>query len=139
MNSCSSQARSIGSGSTTRSPFPIARRAAPGSRPVSSSGSCCSSTSTAYRTTSYIGAGCRITTSYNFTVDRVVDERSWVAQGGGALRSKDLKRVTVDTTVQPKAITFPTDGKLLHAAIKGLNRLAPTHHLRRRPPYSLRR
>ena len=28
----------------------------------------------------------------------------------------------VDTTVQPKAI--PTDAKLLHAAIKGLNRLA---------------
>jgi hypothetical protein len=32
---------------------------------------------------------------------------------------RDLKRVTVDTTVQPKAITFPTDAKLLHAAIKG--------------------
>jgi transposase, IS5 family len=42
----------------------------------------------------------------------------------GALRTRDLKRVTVDTTVQPKAITFPTDAKLLHAAIKGLNRLA---------------
>jgi transposase, IS5 family len=27
--------------------------------------------------------------------------------------------VTVDTTVQPKAITFPTDAKLLHEAIKG--------------------
>jgi transposase, IS5 family len=47
-----------------------------------------------------------------------------VAHDTGALRSKDLKRVTVDTTVQPKAITFPTDAKLLHAAIKGLNRLA---------------
>ena len=42
-----------------------------------------------------------------------------VAHNTGALRSKDLKRVTVDTTVQPKAITFPTDAKLLHAAIKG--------------------
>jgi hypothetical protein len=29
--------------------------------------------------------------------------------------------------VQPKAITFPTDAKLLHAAIKGLNRLAKRH------------
>jgi IS5 family transposase len=38
-----------------------------------------------------------------------------VAHGAGALRSNDLKRVTVDTTVQPKAITFPTDAKLLHA------------------------
>src|SRR5215813_13646955 len=42
-----------------------------------------------------------------------------VAHEAGALRTKDLKRVTVDTTVQPKAITFPTDAKLLHAAIKG--------------------
>ena len=38
----------------------------------------------------------------------------------GALRSQDLKRITVDTTVHPKAITFPTDAKLLHAAVKGL-------------------
>ncbi|MCP1909778.1 hypothetical protein J2R96_002258 [Bradyrhizobium elkanii] len=42
-----------------------------------------------------------------------------MAHETGALRSQDLKRVTVDTTVQPKAITFPTDAKLLHAAIKG--------------------
>ena len=33
-----------------------------------------------------------------------------VAHEAGALRTKDLERVTVDTTVQPKAITFPTDG-----------------------------
>jgi hypothetical protein len=32
--------------------------------------------------------------------------------------------VTVDTTVQPKNITFPTDAKLLHTAIKGLAQLA---------------
>jgi hypothetical protein len=43
-----------------------------------------------------------------------------LAHESGALRTKDLARVTVDTTVQPKDITFPTDGKLLHAAIKGL-------------------
>jgi len=47
-----------------------------------------------------------------------------IAHDAGALRTRDLKRVTVDTTVQPKAITFPTDAKLLHAAIKGLNRVA---------------
>jgi hypothetical protein len=43
---------------------------------------------------------------------------------GGALQTKDLARVTVDTTVQPKNIAFPADAKLLHAAIKGFNRLA---------------
>src|SRR6266567_2957024 len=59
-----------------------------------------------------------------------------VAHEAGALRSQDLKRVTVDTTVQPKAITFPTDAKLLHAAIKGLNRLARKHGVRLRQSYS---
>lgn len=47
-----------------------------------------------------------------------------VAHGSGALRTRDLARVTADTTVQPKNITFPTDAKLVHAALKGLNRLA---------------
>ena len=58
-----------------------------------------------------------------------------VAHTAGALRTKDLKRVTADTTVQPKAITFPTDAKLLHAAIRGLNRLARTYGLRLRQSY----
>ena len=53
----------------------------------------------------------------------------------GALRTRDLKRVTVDTTVQPKAITFPTDAKLLHAAIEGLNRLVRKHGVRLRQSY----
>jgi IS5 family transposase len=58
-----------------------------------------------------------------------------VAHEAGALRTKDLKRVTVDTTVQPKAITFPTDAKLLHAAIRGLNRLVKEHGVRLRQSY----
>jgi IS5 family transposase len=58
-----------------------------------------------------------------------------VAHESGALRSRDLKRVTVDTTVQPKNISFPTDAKLLHAAIKGLNRLACKHGVRLRQSY----
>jgi IS5 family transposase len=58
-----------------------------------------------------------------------------VAHESGALRTKDLARVTVDTTVQPKAITFPTDAKLLHAAIKGLNRMAKKHAVRLRQSY----
>jgi len=58
-----------------------------------------------------------------------------VAHAAGALRTRDIKRVTVDTTVQPKAITFPTDAKLLHAAIKGLNRLAHKCGLQLRQSY----
>jgi len=59
-----------------------------------------------------------------------------VAHASGALQTKDLARVTVDTTVQPKNITFPTDAKLLHAAIKGLNRLARKHGVRLRQSYA---
>jgi transposase, IS5 family len=58
-----------------------------------------------------------------------------VAHAAGALRSRDLKRVTVDTTVQPKNITFPTDAKLLHAAVKGLVRLAQEHGVQLRQSY----
>src|SRR6201989_2139355 len=60
-------------------------------------------------------------------LDLLLAESLRLAHEAGALRTRDLKRVTVDTTVQPKAITFPTDAKLLHAAIKGLNRLARRH------------
>jgi IS5 family transposase len=58
-----------------------------------------------------------------------------VAHETGALRTKDLARVTVDTTVQPKNATFPTDAKLLHAAILGLNRMARKHGVGLRQSY----
>jgi IS5 family transposase len=67
---------------------------------------------------------------------RLLAESLRVAHEAGALRSQDLKRVTVDTTVQPKAISFPTDAKLLHAAIRGLNRLARKHRVKLRQSYS---
>ena len=38
--------------------------------------------------------------------------------------SEDLARVVVDTTVQPKAVMFPTDAKLLNRARERLVRLA---------------
>jgi IS5 family transposase len=68
-------------------------------------------------------------------LESLLAESLRVAHQSGALRTKDLKRVTVDTTVQPKAVTFPTDAKLLHAAIKGLNRLARKHGVRLRQSY----
>ncbi|MEY9707463.1 hypothetical protein ABIF50_003276 [Bradyrhizobium diazoefficiens] len=39
-------------------------------------------------------------------LERLLAESLRVAHASGALRSQDLKRVTVDTTVQPKAISF---------------------------------
>ena len=58
-----------------------------------------------------------------------------VAHASGALRTRDLKRVTVDTTVQPKNITFPTDAKLLHAALTGIVQLAKKHGVQLRQSY----
>ncbi len=68
-------------------------------------------------------------------LELLLAENLKVAHDTGALRTRDLKRVTVDTMVQPKAITFPTDAKLLHAAIEGLNRLVRKHGVRLRQSY----
>ena len=46
-----------------------------------------------------------------------------LAHDTGALKKSDLARVMVDTTVQPKNITFPTDAKLLETAIHHLGKL----------------
>jgi IS5 family transposase len=57
------------------------------------------------------------------------------AQRGGAVEDKHLRRVTIDTTVQPKAVTHPTDSKLLHRGIEILARLARRHRIRLRQSY----
>lgn len=68
-------------------------------------------------------------------LDTLLAESLRVAYATGALKTKDMARVTVDTTVQPKNITFPTDAKLVHAAIKGVNRLAKKHDVPLRQSY----
>lgn len=57
------------------------------------------------------------------------------AQRGGAVAEKHLKRVTIDSTVQPKAVTHPTDSKLLHRGIEILVRLARRHGVALRQSY----
>ena len=57
-------------------------------------------------------------------LDILLQETLRLAHDTGALKKSDLARVTVDTTVQPKNITFPTDAKLLETAIHQLGRLA---------------
>ena len=47
-----------------------------------------------------------------------------VATRTGAARPADFSKVIVDTTVQPKAVAFPTDAKLMHRARERLARLA---------------
>jgi len=57
-----------------------------------------------------------------------------------AVRSKqlpprDLRQITVDTTVQEKNITFPTDSKLLYVAIRKLVKAAKEREIRLRQSY----
>ena len=45
----------------------------------------------------------------------------------GAAKPSDFSKIIVDTTVQPKAVAFPTDAKLMHRARERLVRLAKKH------------
>jgi IS5 family transposase len=47
----------------------------------------------------------------------LIQESLRVAHATGALAPRDLERVAVDTTVQPKAIAHPNDARLTHKAI----------------------
>src|SRR5512140_2354708 len=50
----------------------------------------------------------------------LIQESLAVAHKTGAIESKDLERVVVDTTVQPKAVAHPTDARLMHRALQKL-------------------
>jgi transposase, IS5 family len=65
----------------------------------------------------------------------LLQESLSVAHRTGALATKDLERVVVDTTVQPKNVAFPTDVKLTHKAIVMLGRLARKHGVPLRQSY----
>lgn len=53
----------------------------------------------------------------------------------GALKESDLKRVTVDTTVQEKAVTYPTDAKLLNRVRERLVKKSKAVGLKLRQTY----
>ena len=65
----------------------------------------------------------------------LIQESLSVAHKTGALVTKDLERVAVDTTVQPKAVAFPTDARLMHKAIVLLGREARQHKVVLRQSY----
>jgi IS5 family transposase len=68
-------------------------------------------------------------------LDFLLQESLAVALKTEAIAPKDLSRIIVDTTVQEKAITFPTDAKLLHRMREKLVKLAKTHGLKLRQGY----
>jgi len=57
------------------------------------------------------------------------------AKGEKLLTEKHVERVNVDTTVQEKAIAFPTDARLYHKARRTLVRLAKKMHIALRRSY----
>ncbi len=65
----------------------------------------------------------------------LLQESLSVAHKLGALATRDLERVVVDTTVQPKAITHPTDARLCHRALEKLVDLARRNDVRLRQSY----
>ena len=67
---------------------------------------------------------------------KVFQESLDVAHRTGSLQTKDLKRVTMDTTVKEKAIAFPTDAKLMHRARENLVRLAKQNGVPLRQSYT---
>jgi IS5 family transposase len=66
----------------------------------------------------------------------LLQESLSVAHRTGAIETKDLERVVVDTTVQPKAIAHPTDARLMHKAIEKLVVLAKKSGIKLRQSYA---
>jgi transposase, IS5 family len=65
----------------------------------------------------------------------LLQESLSVAARTKAIKPSELSRVIVDTTVQPKNVTFPTDAKLLNRAREKLARLAKLHGVTLRQSY----
>jgi len=66
----------------------------------------------------------------------LIQESLAVAVKTKAMQLGDLTQAVVDTTVQEKAVTFPTDAKLSHRARERLVRLAKRHGVRLRQSYA---
>ena len=68
-------------------------------------------------------------------VERMLQATLETARRSNALKPKEIERVNVDTTVQEKAIAFPTDARLYHKARRALVRAAKRAGIRLRQSY----
>ncbi|MGH7225050.1 MAG: IS5 family transposase [Gemmataceae bacterium] len=66
----------------------------------------------------------------------LLQESLTVATRTEAMKPSDLSRVIIDTTVQPKAVMFPTDAKLMNRARQIMVRLAKRHGVVLRQSYT---
>src|SRR5580700_10652321 len=78
----------------------------------------------------------RMTTDGQERLVALIQESLSVATRTGAAKPADFSKVIVDTTVQPKAVAFPTDAKLMHRARERLAKLARKTGLDLRQSYA---
>jgi transposase, IS5 family len=67
--------------------------------------------------------------------EKMLKELLAAAQREAVLAATEIKRVNVDTTVQEKAIAFPTDVRLYHKARQALVRVARSCNVKLRQSY----
>jgi IS5 family transposase len=68
-------------------------------------------------------------------LEKLLQETLAIAQRSGLLPAQELKQVNVDTTVQEKAVAFPTDARLYNKARRAVVRVAKTQGLPLRQSY----
>lgn len=69
-------------------------------------------------------------------VELLLAETVEVAKRDGVVKPQSLERITVDTTVQEKAVAYPTDARLYARGIRNLVRQAQRHGLGLRQSYA---
>ena len=70
-------------------------------------------------------------------LEALLAETIAVAVKTEAVNERQLERITVDTTVQTKAVAHPTDSHLILRAVEWLNRLAKRHGIKLRQSFLL--
>jgi IS5 family transposase len=68
-------------------------------------------------------------------MEKLLQETVATAKRGKLLSKRDVERVTIDTTVQEKAIAFPTDARLYYKMLRSLVRAARKRRIGLRQSY----
>lgn len=68
-------------------------------------------------------------------IEKLLKQVLHSAQQQQALKPREIERVNVDTTVQEKAVAFPTDARLYDKARRALVRVARQHQVKLRQSY----
>jgi IS5 family transposase len=69
------------------------------------------------------------------TIEELFEETVKSAKGSNQLKEKDFEQINADTTVEEKAISFPTDAKLYYKMLEALVEQANTRGIKLRQSY----